>query len=107
MPHKPSGRDTRKPVGTIGDFGCFSAHPLKNLNAIGDGGYITANDPDAGEELRRLRSHGMENRETCFEFGYVSRMDAIQAAVLDYRLGRLDGIMGTTPSKTLRLTNSH
>ena len=82
-----------KPVGTIGDFGCFSAHPLKNLNAIGDGGYITTNDPDAGERLRRLRSHGMENRETCFEFGYVSRMDAIQAAVLDYRLGRLDGII--------------
>ena len=48
--------------GSIGHFGCFSAHPLKNLNALGDGGFVTTNDGEAARRMRRLRAHGMVDR---------------------------------------------
>src|SRR5262249_8758152 len=71
--------------GSFGDFGCFSAHPLKNLNAMGDAGFVTTNDV-AAARMRRLRTHGMADRETVEEWGFVSRMDVLHAAILDYRL---------------------
>ena len=73
-----------KPSGSFGDVGCFSAHPLKNLSAMGDGGYLTTNSEEYYERARRLRNHGMTDRNTVNEFGFVSRMDSIQAAVLNY-----------------------
>lgn len=79
-----------KPSGTFGDVGCFSAHPLKNLNAIGDGGFVCFKDAQTADLVRKFRSHGMIDRNTVEVFGYVSRLDAIQAAVLTYRLGRLE-----------------
>jgi dTDP-4-amino-4,6-dideoxygalactose transaminase len=79
--------------GSFGAFGCFSAHPLKNLNAIGDAGFVTTNDPAAAARMRRLRTHGMADRETVEEWGFVSRMDVLQAAVLEYRLDKLPDVI--------------
>ena len=79
--------------GAAGDVGCFSTHPLKNLNACGDGGFATTNDDEIAEKIRSMRNHGMIDRNTVEKFGYVSRMDAIQAAILSYRIDRLDNVI--------------
>jgi dTDP-4-amino-4,6-dideoxygalactose transaminase len=79
--------------GSFGHFGCFSAHPLKNLNAMGDAGFVTTNDTAAAARMRRLRTHGMADRETVEEWGFVSRMDVLQAAILDYRLDKLPHVI--------------
>jgi dTDP-4-amino-4,6-dideoxygalactose transaminase len=76
-------------AGSFGRAGCFSAHPLKNLNAAGDAGYVSTNDGQLAERLRRMRNHGLVDRNTVAEFGYVSRLDTLQAAILRIRLGRL------------------
>lgn len=83
----------KKPAGSLGDIGCFSAHPLKNLNAIGDSGYLTTNNKKIYEKVIELRSHGIVNRDLIKSFGYVSRMDNLQAAVLNYRLKNLKKII--------------
>jgi dTDP-4-amino-4,6-dideoxygalactose transaminase len=82
-----------KPAGSLGAIGCFSAHPLKNLNAIGDAGYLTTNNKKIYEKVIELRSHGIVNRDIIKNFGYVSRMDNLQAAVLNYRLKNLQKII--------------
>lgn len=79
-------------AGTFGDLGCFSCHPLKNLNAAGDAGFILANDEALAQRLRRMRSNGLVDRETALEWGVVSRLDSVQAAVLLERLPRLDSV---------------
>jgi dTDP-4-amino-4,6-dideoxygalactose transaminase len=79
--------------GSFGHFGCFSTHPLKNLNALGDGGFVTTNDHAAAQRMRRLRAHGLVDRETVEEWGVVSRMDTLQAAVLNYRLDKLPDVI--------------
>jgi dTDP-4-amino-4,6-dideoxygalactose transaminase len=79
--------------GSFGHFGCFSAHPLKNLNAMGDAGFVTTDDSAAAARMRRLRTHGMADRETVEEWGFVSRMDVLQAAILDYRLDKLPDVI--------------
>jgi dTDP-4-amino-4,6-dideoxygalactose transaminase len=79
--------------GSFGHFGCFSAHPLKNLNAMGDAGFVTTNDAAAAARMRRLRTHGMADRETVEEWGFVSRMDVLQAAILEYRLDKLPDVI--------------
>ena len=80
-------------TGALGDVGCFSAHPLKNLNAIGDAGFFTTRDGDAARKAQLYRNHGLATRNDVEIFGLVSRMDTLKAAVLRYRLGRLDGII--------------
>lgn len=82
-----------KKSGSYGDIGCFSAHPLKNLNAIGDSGYLTTNSKKIYDYIKILRSHGMANRNVVKNFGYVSRMDNVQAAILNYRLNNLNNII--------------
>jgi len=79
-------------AGTFGDLGCFSCHPLKNLNAAGDAGFILSNDEALAQRLRRLRSNGLVDRETALEWGVVSRLDSLQAAVLLERLPLLDAV---------------
>lgn len=80
--------------GSWGDVGCFSAHPLKNLNAIGDAGYLTTNNKSIYKKVKNLRTHGMDqSRDNIKSFGYVSRMDNIQAAILNYRLLNLKNII--------------
>ena len=71
--------------GFFGDISCFSAHPLKNLNAIGDSGYLLTNSKNIYNKIQDLKNHGMSNRNVIRNFGYVSRMDNLQAAVLNYR----------------------
>jgi dTDP-4-amino-4,6-dideoxygalactose transaminase len=82
-----------KVAGSIGDVGCFSAHPLKNLNAMGDSGYLTTNNEKIYKMVKKLSNHGMENRNIVKNFGYVSRMDNLQAAILNYRLKNLDKVI--------------
>ena len=82
-----------KPSGSIGDVGCFSTHPLKNLNACGDGGFLTTNDEKIYLNAKALRNHGMADRDRVDNFGYVSRMDNLQAAILNYRLHKLNDII--------------
>ena len=80
----------KKFSGSWGDVGCFSAHPLKNLNASGDGGYLTTNNEYIYKKIKNLRTHGMgDSRDNVSSFGYVSRMDNIQAAILNFRLKKL------------------
>ena len=77
-------------VGGIGQIGCFSFYPTKNLGACGDGGAITTNDPAIAERLRRLRDHGRRGAYYYEELGVNSRLDAIQAAILQIKLQHLD-----------------
>jgi dTDP-4-amino-4,6-dideoxygalactose transaminase len=80
-------------AGTMGTVGCFSAHPLKNLNAMGDAGFVTTRDGALAGRLRRLSNNGLADRNTVTEWGVVSRLDNVQAAVLRLRLTGLDGIV--------------
>ena len=73
-------------AGSFGKVGCFSAHPLKNLNALGDSGYLTTNSSKIANFLKDVRNHGMSNRNKINKFGYVSRMDNLHAAILNFRL---------------------
>ena len=79
--------------GSWGDVNAFSAHPLKNLNGCGDGGFITTDDKTAYEQIKRMRNHGLESRNKVKDFGYVSRMDNLQAAILNYRIKNLDHVI--------------
>jgi dTDP-4-amino-4,6-dideoxygalactose transaminase len=77
-------------VGSIGQIGCFSFYPTKNLGACGDGGAITTNDPAIVERLRRLRDHGRRGAYYYEELGVNSRLDAVQAAILQIKLRHLE-----------------
>jgi dTDP-4-amino-4,6-dideoxygalactose transaminase len=77
-------------VGSYGDTGCFSLHPLKNLAATGDGGVITTNDTDVYNYLLKARNHGLRNRDECDFWSYNSRLDTIQAAMLLVKMEYLD-----------------
>ena len=76
-------------VGSFGDAGCFSFFPTKNLGAAGDGGAITTNDDGLAQSMRELAVHGMPERYLHTALGYNSRLDALQAAVLNVKLPRL------------------
>lgn len=77
-------------AGTIGNIGCTSFFPSKNLGCYGDGGAIFTNDDKLAEKLRIIVNHGMTVRYYHDLVGVNSRLDAIQAAVLDVKLKRLD-----------------
>jgi dTDP-4-amino-4,6-dideoxygalactose transaminase len=78
-----------KKVGSLGDFGCFSLHPLKTLNACGDGGVITTNNLEWCERLRVLRNIGLRTRDDCQVWSGNSRLDSLQAAILSAKLPHL------------------
>lgn len=77
-------------VGTFGAAGCFSLHPLKTLNAIGDGGVILTNDKRLSKRLRVLRNHGLRNRDECVTWSPNCRLDTLQAAALLVKMDFLD-----------------
>lgn len=81
---------SRHKAGTIGDIGTTSFFPSKNLGAYGDGGAIFTNNDELARKLRALANHGMYKRYTYTEIGINSRLDTIQAALLDVKLKSLD-----------------
>lgn len=81
-----------RPAGSLGTIGCFSFHPLKNLNVWGDGGIIATNSDQLADRLRLLRNHGLVNRDECAVFAYNSRLDTVQAVVARHLIQKLDHI---------------
>jgi dTDP-4-amino-4,6-dideoxygalactose transaminase len=77
-------------IGAIGDFGCLSFFPSKNLGGAGDGGLITTNDPAMADRLRMIRVHGSNRKYFHDIHGINSRLDALQAAILRVKLRHLD-----------------
>ena len=73
--------EKKKFAGNFGIVGCFSLHPLKNLNVWGDGGIITTNNKNIYQKLKLMRNHGLTSRDNCKIYGFNSRLDTIQAAV--------------------------
>lgn len=79
-----------KRVGALGDAAGFSLHPLKNLGIIGDGGFFTTNDKSLYEKVKKLRNHGLKNRDECEMWGFNSRLDSLQAKLASIKLRHLD-----------------
>jgi dTDP-4-amino-4,6-dideoxygalactose transaminase len=77
-------------VGSIGDAGCFSFYPTKNLGAIGDGGMVVTNSQRISDRIRRIRQYGWDARRETDRLGINSRLDEIQAAILGVKLPLLD-----------------
>jgi dTDP-4-amino-4,6-dideoxygalactose transaminase len=82
-----SWRDT--PAGALGDLAAFSFYPTKNLSAFGDAGLVTTTSAEFADHSRVLRAHGMRRRYYHDEVGWNSRLDSIQAAVLEVKLRHL------------------
>jgi dTDP-4-amino-4,6-dideoxygalactose transaminase len=81
----------RRRAGSMGDIGCFSFYPTKNLGAIGEGGAVCTNDPTLAHRLRQLRDHGQADKHVHTMVGDNARLSTIQAAALRTKLPRLDG----------------
>ena len=77
-------------AGVMGSVGCYSFFPTKNLGGCGDGGMVVTRDAERAERLRRLRVHGEGRAYVHEEVGLCSRLDALQAAVLDVKLPHLE-----------------
>lgn len=82
-------RDGRR-VGSFGAAGCFSLHPLKTLNACGDGGALVTDDAALADKVRLLRNLGLQSRENCVAWSSNSRLDTMQAAMLLVKLEHLE-----------------
>ena len=90
-----------KYCGNFGTFGCFSFHPLKNLNVGGDGGMIVTNSKKFATKIKLLRNHGLVNRDKCKVYAYNSRLDSIQAIIGNEMIKNINFITKK------RISNSH
>lgn len=88
-----------RPAGSLGDTGCFSFYPGKNLGAFGEAGAVLSQDADLAQRIRVLRDHGQIRKYVHSVVGYNGRMDAIQAAVLEIKLRTLPEV---TAARRLR-----
>jgi dTDP-4-amino-4,6-dideoxygalactose transaminase len=79
-----------KKVGSMGDIGCFSFYPTKNLGAIGDGGALVTNNNQLAQKIKLLREYGWEERYISSREGWNSRLDELQAAILRVKLKNLN-----------------
>jgi dTDP-4-amino-4,6-dideoxygalactose transaminase len=79
--------------GNLSDIACFSFHPLKNLNAAGDGGLVATDNYELIEKIIRMKCHGQVSRNIHHSFGFVSRLDSIQSVILDLKLDDIDGVI--------------
>ena len=93
-------------VGSIGDAGCFSFFPTKNLGCFGDGGMITVNDEKLADEIRVLRGHGSRKPYHYDLIGYNSRLDELQAAIVRVKLPHLDDYVKSR-QKTADIYHKH
>jgi dTDP-4-amino-4,6-dideoxygalactose transaminase len=91
-----------KRTGSMGDFGCLSFFPSKNLGGYGDGGMILTDSEDAYRRLRSLRSHGSAKKYVSEEQGWNSRLDELQAAILRVKLRHLDKWCAARRAKAAR-----
>ena len=89
-------------VGSIGDVGCFSFYATKNITS-GEGGMVTTDDDEVAERLRRLRNHGLANRDRHVELGYNFRMSELHAAIGAAQVERLSGFNERRREVTERL----
>ena len=90
-------------AGKLGDFGCFSMHPLKNLNIWGDGGFVVLKKKKDYKKMLLLRNHGLVNRNKTLIFGYNSRLDTVQAVVALSSLKKLSNITSKRIKNSLYL----
>ncbi|MFH1778007.1 MAG: DegT/DnrJ/EryC1/StrS family aminotransferase [Candidatus Omnitrophota bacterium] len=98
------GANCEKKVGSIGDIGCFSFYPTKNLGAFGDGGMVTTNNYKLYKHIFKLRDYGRIDRYKHQMLGYNSRLDTLQAAILRIKLKSLD-VWNNDRRKNARLYN--
>ena len=90
--HAILGEYHGKLAGSFGAFGCFSMHPLKNLNVWGDGGFVVCSNKRLYKKMKLLRNHGLVSRDKNLIFGYNSRLDTVQAVVAINALKKLNNI---------------
>ena len=98
--------DDKKYAGNFGITGCFSMHPLKNLNVWGDGGIVTTNNKKIYDKIRLMRNHGLISRNDCKIYGYNSRLDTIQAAVGLEMIKKIN-LITTSRIKNAKYLNNH
>jgi len=89
-PHRDDPNKARR-AGSLGVSAAFSFYPTKNLSAYGEAGLVTTSNPEMATQIRLLRNHGSPRRYLHEEFGWNSRMDAIQAAILRVKLKYVEG----------------
>lgn len=83
----------KKHGGTFGDVAGYSAHPLKNLNALGDAGFLATDNDEIAKKIKLYKNHGLESRDNCVMYGVNSRLDSLHAEILRMRLKKLNSVV--------------